>query len=259
MPGSRSAINRNVSWTPTPDTSERFSTGIPDFDRLLGGGYPRGAMTLFEVDHSVGPSEWTRLLAPALLNFLYQSRGVIAVLPSRQSPHEFRDDLTKWVSRRRFDTRVRVVVYTGEDDDLPYVVSLRDPPESKKVSKAKLRSRHMQKMVVAEVAAKGVRTKPIVELMSFEIPDMMFGSSVASRMFLLGTKRVRIVGNLMLGILRPGVGCADVVRGMADATVALGTNEHGVTVRGIRPAFPTHLAVVDPRRGPPHVSFVPVG
>jgi hypothetical protein len=265
MAGTRGAKKTNGSWTPLPDTTERFSSGIPDFDRLLGGGYRRGAMTLFEVDGSVEPADRALLMSPTFLNFLYQSRGVLAVLPVRESPHEFRARLTQWVSRRRFDTRVRIVDYIGEDDEWPYVVTLKEStrqvpahgPAPRTPAAKKARTDGMAKMVRAEVAVRGARTKPYVEAVAFEICDMLFGADTASRMFFHGIKRSRAVGNLALGILRPGVGCADAVRSMADAIVGLGRTELGVTVRGIRPAFPTHLAVVDPRLGAPHVSFLP--
>lgn len=261
MPGSRTARATDAAWTPLPDTPERFSSGIPDFDRLLGGGYPRGAMTLFELDSSVESADRALLMTPTYLNFLYQSRGLLAVLPSRESPHEFRAHLTKWVSRRRFDTRVRVVEYIGEDDELPYVVTLKDSLRSPKTGKTrdKVREAGMKKMVEAEKAVRGVRSKPFIETVSFEIMDMLMGPETATKMFFHGIKRARMVGNLVLGILRPGVGCADAVRGMADVVVGVGHTELGVTVRGIRPAFPMHLAVVDPRAGEPHVAFLPAG
>jgi gas vesicle operon resressor len=251
------------SWSPTPDTADRFSSGIPQFDRLMGGGFPRGGLALFEVDHSVGPADRSLLLTPTLLNFLYQSRGVLAVLSSRESPNGFRTDLTRWVSRRRFDTRVRVVVYAGgEDAETPYVVDLSKSLRAMKAPRAaqnKNRDESMKKMQVAEVAVKGARKKPFLEMVSFEIADVLFGAEIAGRMFFHGVKRARMVGNLVVGILRPGVGCAEAVRGMADVTLGLQRTELGVTVRGIQPTFPPHLVVVDSKLGAPHVVFLPAG
>jgi hypothetical protein len=261
MTRARTPEPSNGPWIPVPDTAERFSSGTPEFDRMLGGGFPRGGLALFEVDHSATPEDRAVLLTPTLLNFLYQSRGVLAVLSSRESPAGFRVGLTRWVSRRRFDTRVRVVVYAGgEDAETPYVVDLSKGLGNqgpRKEGAAKRSREHMAKMVTAETAVEGVRTKPFVEMVSFEIADMLFGSEVAGRMFFHGVKRARMVGNLVLGILRPGVGCAEAVRGMADVALALERTELGLTVRGLRPHFPAHLVVVDPRLGPPHVSFLP--
>ncbi|MCI4361643.1 MAG: hypothetical protein L3J77_00395 [Thermoplasmata archaeon] len=258
MPKSAKHDEPASTWTPIPDTPERFSSGIPDFDRLLGGGFPRGSHALFEMDETIEPRDRSLLLTPLYLNFLYQSRGVLAVLPSRETPHGFRADLTRWVSRRRFDTRVRVVVYVSEDTEVPYVVDLSKSRLDDTVA-AKKRSgkEQMAKMVVAEKAVMGVREKPFVEMVAFEIAEMLFGADVATRMFFHGVKRARIVGNLVLGLLRPGLGCADAARGNADVILGLHRGELGLVVRGVRPAFPGHLVVVDPRLGAPHVSFVP--
>ena len=104
-------------WRPLRDPEDRHSSGIVivNFDRLLGGGFPRGATALFGTDETVELEDLDRLLFPTYLNFLYQSRGIIAVLPSRDSPHGFRSRLTRFATRRRFDSRDRVVDYVGED------------------------------------------------------------------------------------------------------------------------------------------------
>jgi hypothetical protein len=258
MPKPTRAKETTASWSPVPDTAERFSSGVADFDRLLGGGFRRGSHVLFEVDDSVEPADRSLLFTPIFLNFLYQSRGVLAVLSSRETPHGFRSDLTRWVSRRRFDTRVRVVVYVDEDAEVPYVVDLSKtrrngtPAEKKKAGREA-----MAKMVTAEKAVRGVRSKPFVEMVAFEIADMLFGAETATAMFFHGVKRARMVGNLVVGVLRPGLACADSIRGMADVILGLERSELGVVVRGIRPVFPGHLVVVDPRLGAPHVTFLP--
>ena len=258
MPKPTRAKPTAESWTALPDTAERFSSGVAEFDRLLGGGFRRGSHVLFEVDDTVGPADRSLLFTPLLLNFLYQSRGVLAVLPSRETPHGFRTDLTRWVSRRRFDTRVRVVVYVDEDAEVPYVVDLSKMKLTGTPAQTKKGGRDaMAKMVTAEKAIQGVRAKPFIELIAFEIADMLFGAETATRMFFHGIKRARIVGNLVVGVLRPGLTCADSVRGMADVVLGLHRSDLGVVVRGIRPVFPEHLVVVDSRLGIPHVTFLP--
>jgi hypothetical protein len=246
------------SWTPIPDTERRYSSGVSDFDRLLGGGFRRGSHALFEMDETIEPEDRSLLLTPLYLNFLYQSRGILAVLPSRETPHGFRGDLTRWVSRRRFDSRFRIVVYVSEDTEVPYVVDLSKSGRNMTAAEKKNAGKDaMAKMIVAEKAVQGVRQKPFVESNAFEIAEMLYGADVATRMFFHGIKRARIVGNLVLGFLRPGLGCADAVRGNADVVLGLHRSELGLTVRGLRPAFPGHLVVVDPKLGAPHVAFVP--
>ena len=236
------------AWTPTSDPDGRFSTGIPDFDRLSGGGFQRGSLALFNLDETVTQDDRDLLFTPTFLNFLYQSRGMIAVLPTRDSPHGFRARLTRFATRRRFDARVRIIDYVGEDSEEAYVVSLVPLSDRKKA---------MAKMEGAERAAMGVRRKPFLELNAFEVIELIVGGEAAGKMFFHGIKRARIVGNLVIGLLRPGLACADAVRGMADAEFQLSHDEVGLRLRGVRPGFPDHLVTVDPKRGAPHVAFVP--
>lgn len=244
----RSSMRR---WTPTDDPDGRYSSGIADLDRLLGGGFVRGSLALFELDGSVGTDDLDRLLTPMLLNFLYHSRGVIAVLPSRDSPAAFRRRLIRFASRRRFDSRVRVIDYVGEAEPAPYVVDLARATDPKR---AKLM---MARMAAAERAAQGGRGRSFLELNAFEVAEMVAGPDAAAKMFLYGVKRARSVSNLVIGLLRPGLRVSDAVRAMADTHFQLRHEEVGLTLRGVRPSFPGHVVVPDTARGEPHLTFVP--
>ena len=252
MRGAGNANDRTESWNPIRDSEVFFSSGIPDFDHLLHGGFRRGSMMLLTTDETVGLEDLDLLLVPTYLNFLYQSRGMLAVLPSRDSPHDFRSRLTRYTTRRRFDSRVRVVDYAGEDSDLSYVVNIHGPSSDPKV----VERAHAQ-MAAAEHAVQGNRKRPFIELTSFEVFDTLMGSEAALRMFFHGIKKVRRRGNLGIGILGPGLGCAAGVRRMVDSEVELRREEVGLIIRGVRPGFSAHVISTDLRSGPPHVAFVP--
>lgn len=256
MRGAGKGENEADGWEPMPDSDERFSSGIADFDRLLGGGFRRGSMALFAVDETVELGDLDLLLVPTYLNFLYQSRGMIAVLPSRDSPHRFRSRLTRHVTRRRFDSRVRIVDYAGEDEGLSYVVNIRAPLDGPS-SDPKVRDRAIAQMVAAEKAVRGSRKKPFLELTSMEVFDTLLGTETALRMYYHGIKRTRQMGNLGIGLLAPGLGCAAGVRRMADTEFEVRREEVGLVVRGVRPAFPGHVVTIDAHGGAPHVGFVP--
>ena len=252
MRGAGKPNTRALGWRPVPDPEGRYSTGIADLDRLLGGGFGRGSLALVDTDESVGLDDLDLLFTPTYLNFLYQSRGILAVLPSRDSPHGFRSRLIRYGTRRRFDSRVRVIDYVGEDEGLSYVVNLANgdgEPLAKK--------RAIEKVVAAEKVVQGERRRPFLELHAFEVFDTLLGPEKALKTFYYGVKRARSMGNLALGILGPGVGCAAGVRRMADAEIALHREEVGLVVRGLRPSFPGFVVTEDRGQGPPHVAFVP--
>jgi hypothetical protein len=237
-------------WNPIPDPDGRFSTGIADFDRLLGGGFRRGHFALFSLDETVGTEDLDLILFPTFLNVLYHSRGIIAMLPSRDSPGDFRARLTRFVTRRRFDSRVRVTDYIGEDEGAPYVVNMN-------ITGPKARALATAKMVAAEKAVRGTRNKPFLELTAFEVFDTLLGSEAATKLFFRGIKRVRMLGNLGIGLLGPGLGCAAGVRRMVHTEFELHRNEVGLVIRGVRPSFPSYVVTADLHAGAPHVAFVP--
>jgi len=261
MRGAGNAAKAGVEWKPIPDPEGRFSSGIPDFDQLLEGGFERGSLALFVTDETVELEDLDLLLFPTFLNGLYQSRGIVSVLPARDSPHGFRSRLTPFVTRRRFDSRVRIFDYVGEDQSLSYVASMKDPEADldglQSRSNPKLKKRAIAKAVAAERAAQGGRGRPIIEVVAFEVFDTLMGSENAVKAFFHGVKRTRQLGNLGIGILGPGLGCAAAVRRMADTEFSLRRDEVGLIIRGVRPSFSSFVVTADSVAGRPHVAFVP--
>ncbi len=75
-------IKERRRFQPIPDTETRFSTGCPDLDEMIGGGYPKGDIAFIEIGENVSVEEWMPLLCSTVSNFLTQGRGVIMVPPS---------------------------------------------------------------------------------------------------------------------------------------------------------------------------------
>lgn len=255
MRAARKDVPRTEEWKPITDPEGRYSSGIPDFDRLLGGGFQRGSMALWSMDETVGPEDLDLVLFPTYLNFLYQSRGIISILPARDVPHSFRARLTKYVTRRRFDSRVRICDYFGEDEGVPYVVTMKTSWDEKPDPKRKAEA--MAKMVKAEKAVQGNRGKTFLESTAFDVFDTLLGSEQATKAFFYGVKRAHQTGNLVVGILGPDLGCAPGVRRLAETEFSLHRDDVGLIIRGVRPAFSSHVVTIDPHAGPPHVAFVP--
>ena len=245
MPSARTAAR---PWTPLANPPARYSSGIADLDHLLGGGFAQGSFALFELDDLVTTEELDLLFGPLMLNFLHQSRGIIAVLPTRDSPRAFRARMLRYTTRRRFDSRVRVIDYVGEGDSEPFVVSLVPLKE---------RERAMKKMLAAERAAQGARRRSFLEFNAFETVETIAGAETASRMVLFGVKRARQVGNLVVGLIRPGLALRDAVRSMADCQIEVSHHAGALIVRGVRPSFPPHRVAPDPERGAPSAVLRP--
>lgn len=235
-------------WTAIPDADGHFSSGIAALDRLLGGGYERGSFVLLRTEAQVTTADLHLLLTPTWLNFLSQSRGLMLVLPARESPRAFRSALLRHVSRRLFDSRVRIIDYVQEDDPAPYIVHLPIKGDPKV---------GMEKMTVAERAVAGATHRPFLEYNALEMMETLVGAETAGRMFLHGMKRARAVGNLGVAVARPGLASLDGARSLCDREMLLRRDGDRLLLAGIRPAFPEQLVVADDRRGAPFATVVP--
>ncbi len=243
------------SWSALPEASGTFSTGISGFDRILRGGYRCGSFALFNVAPAVETSDLHLLLNPTWLNFLARSRGILAILPARESPAAFRKELLRYTTRRLFDSRVRVIDYVGEAEPAPYVVPLGESIRAKATDKD--RKVAMDRMVAAEKAVSGARGRPFLEMNALEVMETLTGAERASKMLFFGVKRTRSVGNLGIALARPGLGSIETARGLMDYEFDLDRTDLGLEIRGRRPAFPHHVVVPDRRRVAPYVEFVP--
>jgi KaiC/GvpD/RAD55 family RecA-like ATPase len=237
-----------ASWPATSDPDRFYSTGIPDFDALLGGGLRRGSFNAFEVDVNVGVDDYYMLFTPTFLNFLGQGRGMIAVLAAGESPEKLREALVKYVPPHHFDTRVRIPDYTISETEEPYILPM-----------ARFgREEAMRAMVTAEKAAAGPDRKPFIEYMAFDTFESLMGDQVAIRMYFSGVSRTKHVGNLGIGLLKPGLLVSSEILNMMDTYFRIINIDNAPCIYGIRPRTTIYAISPDPEKGSPHAVLTPV-
>jgi gas vesicle operon resressor len=247
-PGGRRARAPEGSWTPVPDPDHLYSSGIPSFDELLGGGFGRGSFNAFEVDVNVGIDDYYMLFVPTFLNFLTQSRGIIAVLAAGESPDKLRETLIRHVPPTQFDTRVRIADYTTTETEDPFILPM-----------ARFgRDEAARAMVMAEKTAAGPDRKPFMEYMAFDTFESLMGDQVAIRMYFQGVSRTKHVGNLGIGLLKPGLLVSSEILNMMDTYFRIINIDNAPCIYGIRPRTTIYSISVDPARGAPHAILTPV-
>jgi KaiC/GvpD/RAD55 family RecA-like ATPase len=235
-------------WHPLADPERYYSTGIPDFDRLLGGGFRRGSFNAFEIDVNVGIDDYYMLFTPTFLNFLTQSRGIIAVLAAGESHEKLRDTLVRHTPPNAFDTRVRIVDYTATETEESYIVPMAHYG----------RDEAMQAMVTAEKAARGPQQRPFLEYTSFDTLESLMGDQVAIRMYFHGVRRTKLVGNLGIGLLKPGLLVSSEILNMMDTYFRIINIDNAPCIYGIRPRTTIYSISVDTEAGSPHAKLTPV-
>ncbi|HEV2428271.1 MAG TPA: gas vesicle protein GvpD P-loop domain-containing protein [Thermoplasmata archaeon] len=235
-------------WRPVNDPERFYSTGIPDFDRLLEGGFKRGSFNAFEIDVNVGIDDYYMLFTPTFLNFLTQGRGIIAVLAAGESHEKLRDTLVRHTAPNVFDTRVRIVDYTANETEEAYIVPMAHYG----------RDEAMSAMVTAEKAARGPQQKPFLEYTSFDTLESLMGDQVAIRMYFHGVRRTKLVGNLGIGLLKPGLLVSSEILNMMDTYFRIINIDNAPCIYGIRPRTTIYSISYDTESGPPHAKLTPV-
>jgi hypothetical protein len=235
-------------WRPVADAERHYSTGIPDFDQLLGGGYRRGSFNAFEIDVNVGIDDYYMLFLPTFLNFLTQSRGMIAILAAGESHEKLRESIAKSSPPHLFDTRVRIADYTASETEQTYIVPM-----------ARFgRDEAMRAMVTAEKAARGPEQKPILEYTAFDTLESLMGDQAAIRMYFHGVQRAKLVGNLGIGLLKPGLLMSSEILNMMDTYFRIINIDNAPCVYGIRPRTRIYAISTDPEMGKPHTRLTPI-
>jgi len=208
-----------------------FSSGIPDLDGILGGGYRPGCVFAIEGDASTRSEDFFLISLPSVLSFLAHGRGALVVPPSGVAAAWIRNRAVRYVSEENFDTRVRVPDYTAIDLSAPWLVPM-----------ARFgRSEAMRAMISAERAVSGNPRGPYIELLAVDALESSVGPEVTAKMLTYGFTRTKEFGNLAIAWLRSSSAARDVVVGTADGHLALSRDSRGTTVRGIKPELAPRL------------------
>jgi len=233
---------------------EFFSTGVPDLDELLGGGFKKGSYNGFEVGEGVSREEYYSILRPIFLSFLARKRGIIAILPGGEAPEIFRDDLTKYIDPEVFDNVVRIADYFAANTDKKYIMPLR-----KGTTEDALRIWRD-----GEKAARGIgnysndKGNPFIEYTGFDSLEYIQGESPAIKGLLTGVVRTKLAGDLGIGLLKPGLKVTKEVFNMMDTYFKIVSIGHTPCIYGIKPKTKIYAVTPDQVKGEPYINLNPI-
>jgi len=110
-------------WTPVPDNQGLVSTGIPDLDRLIGGGIDRGSVVLIELGQSVPLRVAEMLERSAVANFIMLGRGVLWFPSRRVSAESMRNQMAEVIPREKFEKLVRIPEISSQiESSAPFIM-----------------------------------------------------------------------------------------------------------------------------------------
>lgn len=179
-----------------PDTDSKVSTGIPDFDRILNGGLPKGSVLLFEIDPSLSRM-FGFFTINMSANFLLQNRPVISVIPPGRDISTEEATLQELIGGNMiFNELVRVIEIGKQRADMPPYLR-RFLPETNIDFFFNIRS-------VALEIPKTTEAQPTLILFSLETVSYTFPPLEIKRDLLRIRSEIIKAGNVLLIIAKTG-------------------------------------------------------
>ncbi len=164
--------------------TNRYSTGIPDLDKVLAGGFLPGTVTL-STTHTYLGFVHAQIILRIAFQFLKQKRGVIAIPPPGRSYADYADFTRKVVGNETFKKCFRHVV-VGEEDTKTYTVNLNSSSNKEFFDSVLDLSKNLQKSCL---------NKPNWILISLD--NLKFGMQEFTKEFLLFINRMKKTNDII--------------------------------------------------------------
>jgi len=143
---------------------------------------------------------------------------------------------------------VRIPDYSANETEEPYILPMGRYGREEAV----------KAMVAAERAVSGPDRKTFLEYTAFDTFESLMGDQVAIRMYFQGVSRTKHVGNLGIGLLKPGLLVSSEILNMMDSYFRIINIDSATCIYGIRPRTTIYAIGPDPEKGEPHATLTPI-
>ncbi|MFO7992276.1 MAG: gas vesicle protein GvpD P-loop domain-containing protein [Thermoplasmata archaeon] len=241
-------VDKKKEWTSVTTKEGYYSTGTSDLNDLLAGGFEVGSYNVFEVKEDVSNEEYLSVVRPIFLNFLAENRGVLTILSGGTHPENLRDDLTRFVSEDRFDSKFRVVDYFSPQSEKPYMMALGG---KKRDEVGKIYTKNIR-----EISDEG--ETPWMDYVGFDTMEYLTGNEIAIRDLLESVANTKASKNLGIGIMKHGLKLSSEIKNMADTYIVITSINNTPCIYGIKPKTGLYAIQPDEEKGSPHISLIPI-
>jgi hypothetical protein len=233
-------------WQALPGPDGGFSTGIPELDTRLGGGYRYGSLHVVEADNTAGPEDFWILVLPVVLDAVAHGRGALIAPPPSLPAERTYERLVAWVPADFVRRRIRIVDYAAAQPLGPWHLPM-----------ARFgRVEAVRAMIRAERDVAGTPARPFFTATALDSLVQSLGGEAAARVLPSGYARLRSGPNAELVWSRSGPAIARDVAAMADTYLVFSRSNGRAVLRGIRPAFASApILWDDDGRSPLHVGL----
>jgi hypothetical protein len=187
----------DAEWEPCDEQKGFLSSGSPDLDDLLGGGFPEGSNVLVDIIDNLPSEAHALITTPLLSNFITKGRGVM-VLPFHEMSTEDYIDMGKKVMKGeeafKF-LRVAEKIYFEKVHDDPHIITLGFEDVAKDYEKWRREGDRLKQET----------GKPLLQIIALETQEARFGEDAYKATLSLSAEEARRGGDLAVRLSKPGL------------------------------------------------------
>ena len=227
-----------------------FSTGNHDLDALVGGGYPKGAFILIELGDNVPQLGVMYMVGPTVENFLTQHRGVVGVAPGGLSSEIVRTIYAKVAGEENVREYARII-------ERKRVESKKKIPSVVKIDSSNIDS-FLESWIAVEDELHQKTNAPVLITTSWDTLEYGLDVSSAERIATSLIPRHKTLGYLHVGVIRPGIKIAQMLRNMADVLIKVVSLDGALMCFGEKPRTEIYNIDLDEAFEHAHLKLTPI-
>jgi len=228
-----------------PNKYEFFSSGSKAMDSLLQGGYQRGSFVLLELSDTLSPIAESYFLTPTLANFVLQGSAAFIYPSGGLNLKLFTDTLVPYIGKEDFDDRVRLWVRSGVEEN--YTINY----EGRNFGK----DYELWFNSLIDIKKK-TEDKPTLHIIGYDTMETCYGPIVKD--LAEQVEFAKDIGDLIIGLTKPGLQSTQSLRNMADMHLKLGEQDGSILLMGEKPKTETQVVEINMDKGSPDVVLRPV-
>ena len=239
-------------WREIADPPGMYSTGIPDFDNILGGGYKHGSYNAVELDPNVSLKDFYLIIRPIWMNFVAHDRGIVAVPVGGDTPDHIMKDASIFFGEDKAhnlaDKYVRIIDYFSDEDNRTFVLPMagKDTDDIIEMYTENLRQ------------VRGENNTPIMDYVGFDTIEYLRGDNIAIRDLLSTVSKTKKTEDVGLCVVRPGLKLTQEIMNLADTYIRLFVKDRVLFLYGIKPRTGVYAVIIDEDRGLPYIKLEPM-
>ncbi|MGB9660205.1 MAG: gas vesicle protein GvpD P-loop domain-containing protein [Nitrososphaerales archaeon] len=213
-----------------PDPSkDRISSGIPDLDKILGGGYKLSTSTMFTLEHGVGNEHLHLLIFPLMINTLLLGRGLIITPLEGLGVEEHINSFQEIVG-----DKVNNVMIAQK------AIYERPIPENRFFVHLKNLDKTLESWFAVRSKIAGRAKQPICHIMSTDFIEYSLGYSKTLLNVAMNISSIKEWGDVYISITKRGQKVVDQVSQMCDSHFVLKNIDGAIFIYGVRPETPLY-------------------